>query len=69
MALRARVQLPDASLTMRRLGSSRLVFVASPDFLATRSIGLDPVGLIELPFLSFQAQTGRATWTQQAPSS
>jgi DNA-binding transcriptional LysR family regulator len=51
MALRARVQLPDASLTMRRLGSSRLVFVASPDFLAKRSIGSDPAGLIELPFL------------------
>jgi DNA-binding transcriptional LysR family regulator len=67
MALRARVQLQDESLTMRRLGSSRLVFVASPDFLAKRSIGSDPAGLIELPFLSFQEQTGRPTWTLHGP--
>jgi DNA-binding transcriptional LysR family regulator len=67
VALRARVQLPDESLTMRRLGSSRLVFVASPDFLARRSIGSDLAGLIELPFLSFQEQTGRPTWTLQGP--
>jgi DNA-binding transcriptional LysR family regulator len=38
VAIRARTRLDDETLPMRRLGSSTLVFVASPDFvIGTRS--------------------------------
>jgi DNA-binding transcriptional LysR family regulator len=67
IALRARVQLRDESLTMRKLRVSRLIFVASPGFVAAHSIASDPAGIRKLPFLSFQEQTGRPTWTVHGP--
>ena len=67
VAIRARVQLEDESLTMRRLGASRLIFVASPGFVASHPIPVDPVSITKLPFLSFREQPERQTWTVQGP--
>ncbi len=67
VAIRARVQLQDESLTMRRLGASRLIFVASPGFVVFHPIPTDPAGMTKLPFLSFQEQPERQTWTVQGP--
>ena len=67
VALRARVQLEDESLTMRRLGASQLKFVASPGFVASHTIPDDPAGLATMPFLSFREQPERQTWTVQGP--
>jgi DNA-binding transcriptional LysR family regulator len=51
VAIRARTRLQDEALTMRKLGTSRLIFVASPD----------------LPFLSFQEETARPSWKVTGP--
>ena len=67
VAIRARVQLQDESLTMRRLGASRLIFVASPGFVVTHPIPADPASIVKLPFLSFREQPERQTWTVQGP--
>ena len=67
VAIRARVQMRDESLTMRRLGASRLIFVASPGFIAAHVIPSDPVGIAKLPFLSFREHPDRQTWTVQGP--
>jgi DNA-binding transcriptional LysR family regulator len=67
VAIRARIQLQDESLTMRRLGASRLIFVASPAFFAAHAIPSDPVGIDKLPFLSFREQPERQTWTVRGP--
>ena len=67
VAVRARVQLQDESLTMRRLGASRLIFVASPGFVASHPIPTDPASITKLPFLSFREQPERQTWTVQGP--
>ena len=67
VAIRARIQLQDESLTMRRLGASRLIFVASPGFIAAHAIPSDLVGIAKLPFLSFREQPERQTWTVHAP--
>ena len=67
VAIRARVQMQDESLTMRRLGASRLIFVASPAFIAAHAIPNDLVGIAKLPFLSFREQPERQTWTVQGP--
>ena len=67
VAIRARIQLQDESLTMRRLGASRLILVASPGFIAAHAISSDPVGIAKLPFLSFRERPERQTWTVQGP--
>ena len=69
VAIRARVQLEDESLTMRRLGASQLIFVASPGFVASHPIPADPANITKLPFLSFREQPERQTWTVQGPES
>ncbi len=67
VAIRARLQLPDESLAMRKLGISRLVFAASPEFLAENAIPASPAELAHLPFLSFQEETLRPSWTMLGP--
>ena len=67
VAIRARVQLEDEALTMRRLGASQLIFVASPGFVASHPIPADPTDVTKLPFLSFREQPERQTWTVQGP--
>jgi DNA-binding transcriptional LysR family regulator len=67
VAIRARVELQDESLTMRRLGASRLIFVASPSFGATHPIPSDPADIAKLPFLSFFEHPERPTWAVQGP--
>ena len=67
VAIRARVELQDESLTMRRLGASRLIFVASPGFVAAHPIPADPVHFAKLPFLSFREQPERQTWILRGP--
>ena len=67
VAIRARAQLQDEALTMRKLGASRLIFVASPSFVATHPIPTEPVAIAKLPFLSFREQPERQTWTVQGP--
>ncbi len=65
VAIRARVQLQNESLTMRRLGASRLIFVASPGFAASHSVPTEPSDIAKWPFLSFREQPERQTWTMQ----
>ena len=67
VAIRARAQLRDEALTMRKLGASSLIFVASPSFVATHALSNDPAGLAKLPFLSFREEPERQTWTVRGP--
>ena len=57
----------DETLTMRRLGSSTFVFVASPDFVDRHPVLVDPSDITGLPFLSFQEDTARPSWTLTGP--
>jgi DNA-binding transcriptional LysR family regulator len=52
VAIRARLNLEDEGMTMRRLGVSRWIFVASPQFITRRSIKTDPIDIEKLEFLS-----------------
>jgi DNA-binding transcriptional LysR family regulator len=67
VAIRARVNLEDESLTMRKLGATQLIFVASPGFVVTHPSPTDPEEITKLPFLSFQEQPERQTWTVHGP--
>ena len=67
VAIRARVELQDESLTMRKLGASQLIFVASPDFIVAHALATKPTDLITAPFLSFREQPERQTWTVRGP--
>jgi DNA-binding transcriptional LysR family regulator len=67
VAIRARTRMNDETLTMRRLGSSTLVFVASPDFIDRHPVLVHPSDITGLPFLSFQEDTGRPSWTLTGP--
>ncbi len=67
VAIRARTRLNDETLTMRRLGSSTLVFVASPDFVDRYPVLVHPSDITGLPFLSFQEDTARPSWTLTGP--
>ena len=67
VAIRARAQLQDEALTMRKLGASSLIFVASPSFVATHAFSNDPTGLAKLAFLSFREEPERQTWTVRGP--
>jgi len=52
---------------MRRLGSSTFVFVASPDFVDRHPVLVHPSDITGLPFLSFQEDTARPSWTLTGP--
>src|SRR5258706_1628416 len=67
VAIRARTRMNDETLTMRRLGSSTLVFVASPDFVDRHPVLVHPSDITGLPFLSFQEDTARPSWTLTGP--
>jgi hypothetical protein len=62
-----RTRLNDETLTMRRLGSSTFVFVASPDFVDRHPVLVHPSDITGLPFLSFQEDTARPSWTLTGP--
>ncbi len=63
VAIRARHQLTEEAVTVRRLGLSRQILVASQRFAAAQGLGDDPSGLGNIPFLSFQEETARPSWT------
>jgi DNA-binding transcriptional LysR family regulator len=63
VAFRVRTKLDtDASFTIRILGSSRQLLVASPDFAATHGDRLSIETLGSLPTLSFTEEAERDTW-------
>ena len=68
VAIRARAQLPDESMTMRKLGTSRLIFVASPHFAAAHPVSPAADDIADLPFLSFREHPERQTWTVHGPA-
>jgi DNA-binding transcriptional LysR family regulator len=59
VALRARSRLDDSNLTMRTLGRSTALLVASPEFLAARPPITSPEALADLPYLSVDESDGR----------
>ena len=65
VAIRARMDLQDESLTMRKLGGSQLILVASPGFIHSQPIPSDPLDIAAFPFLSFREQPERQTWSLQ----
>ena len=67
VAIRARASLKDESLTMRRLGASGLILVASPSFVTAHALQSDPFNIGTLPFLSFQEETEQPTWALRGP--
>ena len=67
VSIRVRAQLQDESLTMRRLGASRLVFVASPNFFDARATPSHPSDMAKLPILSFHEEPERLTCTMLGP--
>jgi DNA-binding transcriptional LysR family regulator len=67
VAIRARTRLNDETLTMRRLGRSTIIFVASPDFVDRHPGLVHPSDITGLPFLSFQEDTARQSWTLTGP--
>lgn len=67
VAIRARAHLHDEALTMRRLGTNTLVFVASPDFAAAHSEVTALDVLARLPFLSFLDNVSRPSGTFIGP--
>jgi DNA-binding transcriptional LysR family regulator len=67
LALRVRIELAtDASLTMRTLGHSRRILVASPS-MANGISSADIVGLADLPTLSSTDEAGEIEWTLLGP--
>jgi DNA-binding transcriptional LysR family regulator len=62
IAIRARTQLRDEMLAMRKLGTSFLVFVASPTFAAEHGITDDLQKIAGLPFLSTRETVARQSW-------
>jgi DNA-binding transcriptional LysR family regulator len=67
VAIRARTRLNDEALTMRRLGASALIFVASPGFLEAHPGVTEPADMAQLPFLSMLEETARPSWTLAGP--
>ncbi len=67
LALRVRVELvTDASLTMRTLGHSRRILVASPAVARTVS-GTDIAALADLPTLGSNDEAGEIGWGLSGP--
>lgn len=54
--------LPDSSLTARRLGESRRVIVASPDYLARHGIPQTPEDLFDHNCLNFSFRRSEPVW-------
>ena len=67
VAIRARTRLKDEALTMRKLGTGHLIFVASPNFVASHAIPPDPAKCADLPFLSMLEETARPSWKVHGP--
>jgi DNA-binding transcriptional LysR family regulator len=63
IAIRARSQLRDEMLTMRKLGKSFLIFVSSPTFAAEYGITDDLQKIVGLPLLSSRDTVSRQAWT------
>ena len=64
VALRVRNVIDDsASLVVRRLGKSRFILVASPDFIRQHGEPQAPERLAALPALSMSRPDGRGQWT------
>jgi DNA-binding transcriptional LysR family regulator len=63
IAIRARSQLRDEMLTMRKLGKSFLIFVSSPTFAAEHGITDDLQKIVGLPLLSSRDTVSRQAWT------
>ena len=61
IAIRARTELRDEMLTMRKLGDSFLAFVASPGFAEEHKIGPGLDSIQGLPFLGFNESAVRQT--------
>lgn len=63
VALRVRTKLDtDPDLTMRVLGHSRIVLVASPDFIAKNGVPSSPDGIAALPTISMSEQAAGDSW-------
>lgn len=54
--------LPDSALVARRLGQSRRVICASPDYLARRGVPQRPEDLADHDCLTFNFRRARSTW-------
>jgi DNA-binding transcriptional LysR family regulator len=66
VALRVRAALTsDAALTMRSLGPTRRILVASPAFV--NRVGADIAGLASLPTLSTSDDSGEIEWRLEGP--
>jgi len=63
IAIRARTELRDETLTMRKLGTSFWIFVASPAFAEEHEIGTGLDSIAGLPSLSFNQTATRQSWT------
>jgi DNA-binding transcriptional LysR family regulator len=68
IAIRARLRPADEATTMRMLGKSELIFVASPTFATAQRVSLGIDTLSSLPFLSFLEEATRPTWTLAGPN-
>lgn len=62
LAIRAAAQPRDESLVMRRLGESRLVFVANAQVAAQARDLAHPADIATLPFLSMREDADRQAW-------
>lgn len=68
VALRVRAQRPtEASLTMRMLGESKLVVVASPDLIARQGRPAHPDELVKFDTLGGIPADGRHVWLLSGP--
>ena len=67
VAIRARPELRDEAVVMRKLGVSRLVVVASQDFARAHGGIAEPNDLVRLPFLSSQENADAPIWTFRGP--
>lgn len=67
VALRARLRIPDESLTMRRLTSSHFIFVAKPGLVVEHERLDEPNDIQHLPFLSFHDEPGPRSWQLSGP--
>ena len=68
IAIRARTLLGQENVTMRKLGTSWLIFVASPAFVKAQALPKDPAAVVRLPMLSFQEDTHRPRWRLLGPN-
>ena len=67
VAIRARPELRDETVVVRKLGVSRLVVVAGPGFARADGGVVGPDDLVRLPFLSSQEDADAPSWTLRGP--